>query len=117
MSLPQQGCKCSAKSSFDVFYNGQLLGTKRVDLVIDGCLVELKAKKSLDELDAAQVLSYLKASGYPLALLINFGNVRVQSKRFANTLERGQVTAQKNSAPHSLQRLSDSGNEEPQCQR
>jgi GxxExxY protein len=34
--------------------------------------VELKAVQNLTPIHEAQVLSYLKITGYPLALLINF---------------------------------------------
>jgi GxxExxY protein len=118
IELIAAGLNVKREVEFDVYYEGQQLGTKRVDLVVEDCLVELKAKKGLDELDAAQVVSYLKASGYPLALLINFGGVKVQTKRFANTLGRClRQTIQEASAPHTLQRLSDSENKEPTCPR
>jgi GxxExxY protein len=45
----------------------------RLDLVVEGVLiVELKTVKKLKELHRRQVVSYLKASGLKLGLLINF---------------------------------------------
>jgi GxxExxY protein len=118
IELTAAGLDVRREVGFDVYYTGQMLGTKRVDLVVEDCLVELKAKKSLEEIDAAQVVSYLKASGYPVGLLINFGDVKVQTKRFANTTRscRFPKDTQDDSAPHSLQRLSDSGDKETTCQ-
>lgn len=49
---------------------------------MEGCiLVELKAVKALDEVYQAQCLNYLKATGYSVCLLINFGEPRVAIKR------------------------------------
>jgi len=56
-----------------VSYKGHTVGEGRMDLLVGGKLVvELKAVESLNALHAAQVLSYLKAMGLRLGLLINF---------------------------------------------
>ena len=48
-------------------------GQARLDLLVAGRLiVELKASDGLVPLHLAQVLSYLRATGQPLGLLINF---------------------------------------------
>jgi GxxExxY protein len=45
----------------------------RMDLVVEGMLVvELKAVKQLHSIHEAQLLSYLKLSGFTIGLLINF---------------------------------------------
>jgi GxxExxY protein len=44
-----------------------------MDFVIgDTIIIELKAVESLRPVHDAQVISYLKMTGYPLGLLINF---------------------------------------------
>ena len=68
----------------DVFYKGRKLGRKRVDFVIGGVMIEIKAKAAFDDADFVQTLSYLKASGYKVALLLNFGAKTLQVKRFMN---------------------------------
>lgn len=72
----------------DVLYKGEKVGRKRVDFVIgDGSgdvMLETKAKAGLEDLDFVQSLSYLKASGYQVGLLINFGARRLEIKRLAN---------------------------------
>ncbi len=56
-----------------VSYKGQSVGEGRVDLLVGGVLiVELKAVEKLLPIHKAQVISYLKARGDALALLINF---------------------------------------------
>ncbi len=56
-----------------VNYKGRKVGTGRMDLVIDDTIIiELKAVENLRPVHDAQVISYLKMTGYPLGLLINF---------------------------------------------
>lgn len=59
--------------SVSVSYKGHPVGEGRVDLLVGRALiVELKAVEKLLPVHKAQVISYLKASGSTLALLINF---------------------------------------------
>jgi GxxExxY protein len=54
-------------------YKGHEVGKGRLDFLVANCLiVELKAVQNLAPIHEAQVLSYLKMTNYPLALLINF---------------------------------------------
>jgi len=48
-------------------------------------IVEIKAIKQLTPIEEAQLLNYLKATGCPVGLLINFGSHKLEWKRFANT--------------------------------
>lgn len=60
-----------------VYYKGLLVGEGRMDLLVDQRLiVELKCADRLNDVHRAQAISYLQATGFPLALLINF-NVAV----------------------------------------
>ncbi len=52
----------------------------RLDVVVEDCLVlEIKSVKKLAAIHDAQVLTYLKLSGFPVALLLNF-NVTLLKK-------------------------------------
>ena len=68
----------------DVYYKGEKLGRKRVDFVVDVCRVETKAKAALEDVDYIQTLSYLKASGFEVGLLINFGGPKLEVRRLIN---------------------------------
>lgn len=83
--LVAAGLEATREVWINVEYKGLVLGKKRVDFVIEDCLVEIKAKSALEDVDKVQTLSYLKASGYPIGLLINFGGTEIEIKRIANT--------------------------------
>ena len=54
-------------------YRDRFLRGHRLDLVVDGrVVVELKAVQRLEEIHTSQVVSYLKASGLRIGLLMNF---------------------------------------------
>jgi GxxExxY protein len=56
-----------------VEYKGEYVGEGRLDLLVDDLLiVELKAVREVAPIHKAIVVSYLKATGRNLALLINF---------------------------------------------
>ena len=57
-----------------IVYDGVTVDSAfRIDLLVEGAVVvELKAVTKVLPLHEAQLLSYLKLSGYPVGLLINF---------------------------------------------
>ena len=72
--------------SIEVDYKGENVGEYKADLVVeDKVIVELKASKSVDENDMAQCLNYLKATGFSVCLLLNFGSPKVFVKRIIDT--------------------------------
>ena len=66
-----------------IYYKGVLLDKDyRADFICyDNILLELKALDSLRSEHTSQVLNYLKATGYKLGLLINFGKESLEYKR------------------------------------
>jgi GxxExxY protein len=69
-----------------VVYDGvRLEAGYRLDLVVeDTVVVELEAIEALAPIHQAQVISYLKLSGKPIGLLINFHTLHLRDgiKRF-----------------------------------
>jgi GxxExxY protein len=77
-----------AQAELAICYKGKPLKRKfRPDLVVSrDIVVELKAVAALAPEHDAQVLNYLKATGKPVAYLVNFGNrEKLEWKRFART--------------------------------
>jgi GxxExxY protein len=70
----------------EIKYKGQVIGKHRMDLVVSGLvIVELKAVSGIADIHLAQVLSYLKASGLQLALILNFGEPSLAWRRVAKS--------------------------------
>jgi GxxExxY protein len=82
--LPSHDLDFSREVWIDVRYKGEHVGKKRVDFMVEEVMVEIKAKSELAPEDLIQTLSYLKASGYKVGLLLNFGASKLQIKRCAN---------------------------------
>jgi GxxExxY protein len=55
------------------------------DIVVeDSIILELKSQDAITNANRAQTLNYLKATGYKLAIILNFGKTMLQSERLAN---------------------------------
>jgi GxxExxY protein len=83
--IRKSGLRVTPQRSIQVTYDGIVVGDYIADLVVeDSVLVELKAARTLDEIYRAQCMNYLKATGYTVCLLINFGNPKLEVKRIVN---------------------------------
>jgi GxxExxY protein len=91
--LEAAGIEHSREAKIPVFYKGEQIDTRRVDFVVEDCIVEIKARKEWLPEDFIQTLSYLKASRYRVALLINLGGEKATFKRFVN--EQGKYAFDK----------------------
>ena len=74
--LRANGLKVNRECSIPVVYRGHALGTAfRPDCIVeDTVLVEVKAVTELAPIHNAQVITYLKLTGCPVGLLINFNS-------------------------------------------
>jgi GxxExxY protein len=87
IELASSGIRYSRQQVFPIHYSGQYIGTYIADIVVeDKVILELKSVRSLNPVMFAQVINYLKLSGLQVAYIINFHNLRVEWKRFVNTL-------------------------------
>jgi GxxExxY protein len=77
IELGYRGLSIERQKPIVISYRGELVCRHRLDLVVEGAVViEVKAVKKLRPIHAAQILSYLKASGCRVGLLMNF-NVKM----------------------------------------
>ena len=79
-----RGIAYERQAKLTVTYKEIVAGEFRADfLVEDKVVVELKASKTLTEVDEAQLLNYLKGTGFRIGLLLNFGASSLEYKRRA----------------------------------
>lgn len=67
----------------DIYYKGEKLDKKyQADFIIDKkVLVELKGISKITDIERAQVINYLKATGLKVGLIINFGAKSLEWER------------------------------------
>jgi GxxExxY protein len=72
-----------AEKEFAVRYEEKIVGKFRADLLVENkVIIELKAiEGKMPKIFESQVISYLKASGLKVGLLINFGNRSCEIRR------------------------------------
>jgi GxxExxY protein len=73
VELAHRRLRSEGEKAVQVHYRGELVCHHRLDLLVEGLvIVEVKAVRKLRPIHDAQVLSYLKASGCRVGLLMNF---------------------------------------------
>jgi len=90
MEMGQRGIPHQREVALSIKYKGKLLQCAyRADFVCFGeVIVEIKALGQLTGIERAQVINYLKATGFRRALLINFGADSLEFERII--LSHGQ---------------------------
>ncbi|WP_309395798.1 GxxExxY protein [Cerasicoccus maritimus] len=81
------GIPFTAKQKLRLAFRGQSLTQHyEADFVcFEKIIIEIKAAKTLADEHRAQILNYLKATGYTLGLLVNFGqSEKLEYERFVN---------------------------------
>jgi GxxExxY protein len=83
IELGSAGIPFRKEVDLPVFYKGRKLKTfYSADFIcFDQVILELKALSELTSVHEAQVLNYLKATGFSVGLLLNFGTQRLEYRR------------------------------------
>lgn len=82
IELNEAGLAVEQQKPIKILYRDVLVGEYVADLLVEGkVLVELKAAQALEDAHHAQCLNYLKATGNPVCLLLNFGRPELQIRR------------------------------------
>ena len=83
--LAGMGLKVQSQVPLKVMFRGLTVGEFYPDIIVeDIVLLELKTVKVLAPEHMAQVMNYLKATGMEVGFLINFGNPKLEYRRFGN---------------------------------
>lgn len=85
VELDERGIKYRRQLPIAMTYKNRPVGEYRLDLLVeDAVIVEIKSVERIDPVFSAQVLTYLRASGKRIGLLINFNGelLRTGIRRF-----------------------------------
>jgi GxxExxY protein len=89
IELTREHLRVESERSVTLEYKGQRIkGTLKLDLLVEGCvIVELKAVDRIHPIHLAQVITYLKLTGCPAGLLMNFNaaSLRAGLRRFKSS--------------------------------
>ena len=82
VALRHRGIAYEAQKEVTIIFEDEEVGEHRLDLLVGSeIVVELKAIKALEDIHFAQVVSYLKATGRRVGLLLNFNAPTLVIKR------------------------------------
>jgi GxxExxY protein len=90
IALTQRGLKVASEVNIPVSFRGQLVGSFRADVVVEGKVVlELKIADQIVNAHEAQLTHYLRASTFEIGFVLSFG-AKPQKRRieFLNTRKR-----------------------------
>jgi len=86
LEFEANGVSYDSERPVPIRYHGKLICTQRIDLLVENQLiVEAKAVDRIHPVHVAQAVSYLRATGFRLALIVNFNGqsqARHSSRRF-----------------------------------
>ena len=86
IELKKAGLNFETEVERDVICEGVKVGSRRLDLIVEELvIVELKAVTEVEPLFYNQIINYLKIFKIEIGLLLNFGNISLQYRRFANS--------------------------------
>ena len=88
MAMREKGLQVEAERSYNVIFREKIVGRYIADLVVnDTVIVELKCCENLISEHQAQLLNYLKVSGLPVGLLVNFRRRKLDWNRLQSNEE------------------------------
>lgn len=81
--LADRGIPFQAQPPLEILYKGKPLAKKYQPdfLCYESVIIEIKALQKLSGLEQAQVLNYLKTTGFRVGLLLNFGTTSLEFQR------------------------------------
>ena len=80
-----RGIACEQQRRYDVLYKTVKVGEYIPDLIACGVVVDAKVIERITDHELGQMLNYLKITGHPVGLILNFRRARLEWKRVVNT--------------------------------
>ncbi len=83
LELETHGLNYGQNEQLQIKYRGSVVGDYIADMIVEGrVILELKACASLDPSHSAQLMNYLRATKIRVGLLIDFGRLKLEYRRF-----------------------------------
>ncbi len=84
VALSKDGLQARAQVPLRVHFDEVLVGEYCADVIVaDSVIVEVKATELNAPVHVAQILNYLKATGLPVGMLLNFGQPKLYYRRLS----------------------------------
>lgn len=88
LAVRQKGLSAIPQHPVKVKFRGECVGEFYADILVEQkVMIELKAVKAIAPEHQARIINYLNATGVEVGLLINFGNAKLDYKRFTRSKE------------------------------
>ncbi len=85
VEIRKRGLQVEQQRPVHVYYGSSIVGDYVTDILVEGAVVvEVKAAMGLDANHHAQCIHYLRATGYRVCLLLNFGRARLELRRIVS---------------------------------
>ena len=94
LELQKNNLTVKQQYPINVFYDDKVVGEYFADLLVnDKIILELKTTKKLSQENEFQLINYLKATGFEIGLLLNFGEkAEFVRKIFTNDNESAKIS-------------------------
>ena len=86
MALRDGRISAFSQMPLHVYFREESVGDFYADILVEqNVILELKALKELQPIHEAQIINYLKATGIEVGLLLNFGNPKLEYRRYTRS--------------------------------
>lgn len=80
--LRRENIEAAQQAPITVSFEGEVVGNYYADILVENKIIlEIKSAEQIIDAHRAQALHYLKATGLRLALILNFGKVKLEYER------------------------------------
>jgi GxxExxY protein len=88
----KKGFTVEAQVPLEVHFRGVLVGEFKPYLLVERkIIIEIKAVEHLVNAHFAQILNYLKITGLDVGIVVNFGNAKLEYRRFDNRMPKRPI--------------------------
>jgi GxxExxY protein len=93
VELSSRGILCERQARFDVMYKGTKVGEYIPDLIAGGIVVDPKVINAITDHERGRMINYLKITGSPVGLILNFRRAKLEWERIILTQPQIDVDA------------------------